>query len=163
MLKHCEEKVLKKFDPQQEYLWLYTSAVGRSGGILVVILIDLYDVGSFQKGDFMIQLNLWDKKEKVKWNLIVVYGAAHDDNKLAFLAELSSFCSRNSEPLIIGGDFNIIRYPYEKNRQMSNHRFTDLFNTLIDFHELREIQMSGGGIPGLITKTHPLWKNWTES
>jgi hypothetical protein len=29
-------------------LWLYNSVVGRSGGILVGVKLDLYDVGSFQ-------------------------------------------------------------------------------------------------------------------
>jgi len=39
-------------------LWLYNSAVGRSGGILVGVKLDLYDVGSFQQGEFMLQMNL---------------------------------------------------------------------------------------------------------
>jgi exonuclease III len=59
-------------------------------------------------------MNLWDKILKLKWNLLVVYGAAHDENKLSFLAELSNFCANNTEPMIIGGDFNIIRYLKEK-------------------------------------------------
>jgi len=61
-----------------------------------------------------------------------------------FLTELSSFCSNNTDPVLIGGDFNIIRFSYERNRQCGVQRFSDLFNTLINFHELREIEMSGG-------------------
>lgn len=45
----------------------------------------------------MLQMNLWDKQNKIKWNLLVVYGAAQDDNKIEFLSELSSFCSKNVE------------------------------------------------------------------
>lgn len=63
----------------------------------------------------MIQLNLWDKFMEVKWNLLVIYGATQEENKLSFLAELSSFCANNDEPLLIGGDFNIIRYSNETN------------------------------------------------
>ena len=37
-----------------------------------------------------------------KWNLIVVYSPAHDKEKLNFPVELSSFCEKNKEPLIIG-------------------------------------------------------------
>lgn len=116
MVKDCDEKLLKKFDSQQEYLWLYNSVIGRSGGILVGVKTDLYDVGSFQQGDFMLQMNLWDKINKIKWNLLIVYGAAHDEHKLEFLSELSFFCSRNSDPILIGGDFNIIRFAYERNK-----------------------------------------------
>ena len=52
---------------------------------------DLYDVGSFQQGDFMLQMNLWDKVNKIKWNLLIVYGAAQEEHKLEFLAELLLF------------------------------------------------------------------------
>jgi exonuclease III len=89
-------------------------------------------------------MNLWDKINKLKWNLLVVYGAAQEENKLSFLSELSAFCSRNSDPIIIGGDFNIIRFANERNKKTGIKRFTKLFNTLIDFYELREINMSRG-------------------
>lgn len=116
MILDCDEKLLRKFDSEQNYLWLYNSAKGKSGGILCGVKRDLYDVGSFQKGEFMLQMNLWDKINRVKWNLLVVYGSAHDDRKMDFLSELSSFCSKNKEPILIGGDFNIIRYSSERNK-----------------------------------------------
>jgi endonuclease/exonuclease/phosphatase family metal-dependent hydrolase len=73
-----------------------------------------------------------------------VYGSAHDENKMAFLAELSNFCSTNSDPMIIGGDFNIIRYLKEKNTMDDVHRHTALFNSLIHFYGLRELTMNVG-------------------
>lgn len=63
---------------------------------------------------------------------------------MAFLTELSHFCATNSEPLIIGGDFNIIRYINEKSSIDGVHRHTPVFNSLMHFYELREIVMSGG-------------------
>lgn len=74
----------------------------------------------------------------------MVYGAAHDENKVQFLTELSAFCSRNKDPIIIGGDFNIIRFASERNKFTDVQRFSGLFNSLINFHELREILMTGG-------------------
>jgi hypothetical protein len=47
-------------------------------------------------------MNLWDKINKIKWNLLVVYEASHDENKIQFLSELSAFCSKSNEPLLIG-------------------------------------------------------------
>ena len=47
MVKDCDEKLLRNFDPQQQYLWLYNSANGKSGGILVGVKLEFYDVGSF--------------------------------------------------------------------------------------------------------------------
>lgn len=144
MIHDCDEKPLKKFDPNQDYLWLFNSSHGKSGGILCGVKKDLYDVGSFQRGDFMLQMNLWDKIRKVKWNFLVVYGAAHDEHKMEFLSELSSFCSRNKGPILIGGDFNILRYANERNKAGGSFKYSDTFNSLINFYELREIIMTGG-------------------
>jgi exonuclease III len=144
MLKECNEKLLKRFNANQDYSWLYNSAHGKSGGILVGVKKELYDVRSFHKGDYMLQLNLWDKINKIKWNLLVVYGAAQEEYKMSFLTELSAFCSRNKEPILIGGDFNIIRYAKERNKPGGIQRYSDTFNALINFHELRELEMSGG-------------------
>ena len=63
---------------------------------------ECFDVGSFHQGDFMLQLNLWDKVYKAKWNLLIVYGVVHDYNKMNFLTELFAFCSRNKDPIVIG-------------------------------------------------------------
>jgi len=46
--------------------------------------------------------------------------------------------------MIVGGDFNIIRYIKEKNSLDGVHRHTPLFNDLIRFYELRELIMAGG-------------------
>jgi hypothetical protein len=80
-------------------------------------------VDSLKQGDFMLQVNLWDKQNRTKWNLLVVYGAAQEANKGKFLTELSLFCSSNLEPILIGGDFNIIRYANERNKNMGVHRY----------------------------------------
>jgi hypothetical protein len=45
MIQDCDEKLLRKFDPNQDYLWLYNSAHGKSGGILCGVKKELYDVG----------------------------------------------------------------------------------------------------------------------
>ena len=75
-----------------------------------------FDVGSFKKGDFILQMNLWDKEVRIKWNLLVIYGAAQEEKKFEFLSELSRFCDICSEPYLVGGDFNIIRYLKEKKK-----------------------------------------------
>jgi hypothetical protein len=137
ILKDCDEKLIKKFDPNQDFLWLYNPTHGKSGGILCGVKKDWYDVGSFKQGDYMLQMNLWDKMNKGKWNFLVVYGAAHEEDKMEFLSELSSFCSRNQEPILIGGDFNIIRYNSEWNKPSGSYRHSDTFNSLIHLYELR--------------------------
>jgi len=79
----------------------------------------------------MIQLNMWDKVLKIKWNLLVVYEAAHEENKNVFLSELSHFCANNDEPLLIGGDFHIIRYSKEKNNMDGVHTSFQLYDSFL--------------------------------
>lgn len=110
MIPDCDDKLLDKLDLHKQYLWKFLPSKGKSGGILCGAHTDFLEVGSFHEGQFMLQLNLWDKTLRRKWNLINVYGAAQEENKDQFLAELANFCGHNSGPYLIGGDFNIIRF-----------------------------------------------------
>jgi len=44
---------------------------------------------------------------------------------------------------VIGGDFNIIPRPGEKNNNNYNDRWPFLFNAVIDTLNMRELEMSG--------------------
>jgi exonuclease III len=60
------------------------------------------------------------------------------------LSELALFCSKNKEPYLLCGDFNIIRFSSEKNNSNPIHRHSDTFNAIINAYELRELVMTGG-------------------
>lgn len=139
MQESIEDKIIRSIDPNQEYLWKWISSRGRSGGILSGVNLELYDVGSFFERNFALQLNLWYKKNKVKWNFINLHGAAQEENKNDFLAELA----RMLEPVLVCGDFNIIRFSSEKNKG-GTHKPTNLFNSIINTFGLIDIHMTGG-------------------
>jgi hypothetical protein len=44
--------------------------------------------------------------------------------------------------MLIGGDFNMMRNPSEKNKDNFEHRWPFLFNNVIDGLNLRELDMS---------------------
>jgi hypothetical protein len=73
-----------------------------------------------------------------------VYRAAQEENKNSFLAELALFCSKSKQPYLLNGDFNIIRFPSEKNKVGPMHRHSGTFNAIINAYELMEIVMNGG-------------------
>jgi hypothetical protein len=52
-------------------------------------------------------------------------------------------CSHETLPILIGGDFNILRSPDEKNNDNYDDRWSFLFNAIIDGLCLQELQMSG--------------------
>jgi hypothetical protein len=105
--------------------------------------MDIYDIGSIDEGDFYVKFILCNKNDCFKWALIVVYGPAQNDRKDAFLTELVQFVSRETLPIVIGGDFNILRGPKDKNKDNFQSRRPFMFNAVIDSLNLKEIEMSG--------------------
>jgi hypothetical protein len=69
-----------------------------------------------------VKLHLWNKLDNFEWMLVAVYGAAKEAEKNIFLHELVQTCNVGSVPIMVGGDFNIIRSPSEKNNLRYNDR-----------------------------------------
>ena len=63
------------------------------------------------------------KQDDFLWALVAVYGAAQDAQKPDFLAELVRICDHENLPMLVGGDFNIIRRQEEKNNDSFNARW----------------------------------------
>lgn len=84
------------------------------------------------------------KNLKKHWSLVNVYGPAQDEFKESFLSELSSFYFKAKHPILMGGDFNILRFSSEKNKKFSENNFSSMFNLIINSYELRELALSGG-------------------
>ena len=116
---------------------------GRSGGMILGINLLSFDVGEIEEGDFFILFKVRLRESDFKFNLISIYGPAQGDQKSHFLSEVVRVCSKEALPIIIGGDFNIIRRPYEKNNDNFSNRWPFLFNVVIDSLNLREIDLSG--------------------
>ena len=133
MQADIDDRLLRAIDPATNYLWKWVPSQGKSGGILSGINLEFYDVGGFHEGKHFLQLNLWDKTLN-----------AQDENKPKFLAELAHCCSASKEPYMIAGDFNIIRFTSEKNKDTGLSRFSGLFNSIIAAHELIDLHMTGG-------------------
>jgi hypothetical protein len=110
----------------------------------------------------MIRTLVIQKESGFNWNFINVYGAAQNDQKQKFLSELSSFCSNCSHLMLIGGDFNILRKDSEKNKSGGTNKWSSVFNSIIDVHDLIELDLSGRLLPGLIIEIPPLMRSWTD-
>jgi hypothetical protein len=84
------------------------------------------------------------KLKKKNIMLVTVYGPTHDEKKEQLLSDLANICSNIEIPTLIGGDFNILIFSGEKNRNFSCNRFTDMFNWIINTFELRDLNLNGG-------------------
>ncbi|PWZ23951.1 hypothetical protein Zm00014a_037299 [Zea mays] len=141
--KDFSDSFLRNLCAGRDYLWHCKEPRGRSGGILLGIDLSVFDIGAIDEGDFYVRFLLLNKNDGFKWSLVCVYGPAQDNLKEMFLAELVNMASKVTEPILIGGDFNILRSSTEKNNDNFNPRWPFLFNAVIDGLCLRELALSG--------------------
>lgn len=142
--KNYTDKFFRKIDHGKVYAWNWIPASGHSRGILCGINMDKFDIISVETGTFSIAATVLYKKLNKKLKLVTVYGPAHDDKKDLFLTELSQVCTSHNYPMMVGGDFNILRFSSEKNKNFRVNKFSDMFNLIINSHELRDIHINGG-------------------
>jgi len=119
MKKSYSDKFFRKIDNAKEFSWYWTPSNGRSGGMLSGIKKDRFIVESFENGDYMLVANVLDKNLNKRWSLVNVYGPTHDESRDNFLAELANFCFKTKYPILMGGDFNILRFSSDKNKKFN--------------------------------------------
>ena len=142
--KDYSQAFFRRIDPLNQFTWKWSPSVGRAGGILGGFRASRFDVCDTEVSRYMVKVVLWDQKLQKKWCMINVYGAAQEKEKEEFLTDFSRVCSDHSLPLLVGGDFNILRFESDKNKKVKLGKWSDLFNSIIHLNELREIKMTGG-------------------
>lgn len=104
---------------------------------------DKVNVLNEKTGKYFIRLKLSNADNKKVWDLMAIYGAAQSEQKAEFLTELAKEFYSQGSPLVVGGDFNILRKESEKNKIGGYTKWSFIFNSIIDQANLREVQMSG--------------------
>ena len=150
---------LNKLSGGFDFLWYCLRPQGRSGGMLVGINSTSLHVMSVSHGDRCVKFKLRSKSDGFEWSLVSVYGAAQDDKRHEFLAELARICDNDSQPMLVGGDFNIIRRKEDKNNDNFDPRWPFMFNAIIKSLDLREIALSRRHLRGLVEETIKPTKN----
>lgn len=78
--------------------------------------------------------------------------------KIFFLSDLSILCADQSLPILIGRDFNILRFSCDKNKTLHDNKFSDAFNSIINVHALGELHMVGGAFTWSDNQENPTLK-----
>lgn len=112
-------------------------------GILVGAKLDVFDIIAFDSGLFFASLVVCHRELNCLWEIIVVYGPADHSYTQLFLDELSSKLSLVNLPTVLGGDFNLLRHPSEKNNSNFSWSRAEVFNEFISNFALHEIPRSG--------------------
>ncbi|XP_073360452.1 uncharacterized protein [Aegilops tauschii subsp. strangulata] len=124
--------------------WLPSSGIaGHSGGILLGVKDATFEVGSMDRGEFFVSMEVFERALNFKWEIIIVYGPADHSRSVSFLDELSRKVSAARFPVVVGGDFNLLRSAEDKNNGLVNFPRMQLFNDCIADLGLRELDRIG--------------------
>lgn len=134
---------LKSIDPRERFVWQWVPANGHSGGLLLGLDHDKFLVTSWTAGTYFLSAKIANKADLHIWELCVVYGPADHARSAPFLEEIGRFTSMINHPLVIGGDFNLIRSEEDKSSGNINWPRINLFNNAIADMELKEIERVG--------------------
>jgi hypothetical protein len=122
-----------------DFEWVSHPPRGRSGGILVGVRADTMEILASSDGEFHIKLHVRNKADNFTWSLVAVYGAAQEEFKADFLCEMVNLAKDNPHTILIGGDFNLLRFRHEKSKGCFDSHWPFLFNDVIDSLDLREV------------------------
>ena len=95
--------------------WNFLPSSGHSGGILLGSKCDVFDFVTFDHGIFWASSVLFHRQLNSLWEFMVVYGPADHSLSPIFLDEISNKVEACTLPLVIEGDFNLLRSPADKN------------------------------------------------
>ncbi|KAM3294016.1 hypothetical protein ACQJBY_037110 [Aegilops geniculata] len=124
--------------------WLPSSRNnGHSGGILLGVKDATFEVGGMDRGEFFVSMEIFERALNFKWEVIIVYGPADHSRSPTFLAELQRKIAASALPVVVGGNFNLIRSPDEKNNDRVNRPWMQMFNDCIAELGLRELERTG--------------------
>ncbi|XP_026433083.1 uncharacterized protein LOC113330493 [Papaver somniferum] len=83
------------------------------------------------------------EKMKKRWNFTAVYGATDPADYEKFWQEVDDIRLMLTDPWLIGGDWNAVLYPNERNNSGGCTRSRRCFRKFINNHNLIDIPMSG--------------------
>jgi hypothetical protein len=126
-----------------DFEWTSQPPRGRSEGILLGVRTDTMEGIARSGGDYHIKLHIRNRADNFTWSLVAIYGAAQEEYKADFLRELVNLAKDNPYPILIGGDFNLLRFRHEKSKGRFDDHWPFLFNAVIDSLDLREVTMIG--------------------
>lgn len=85
-----------------------------------------------------------------------MYGPVQDNQKLDFLNSFEVAIYDSEVPMLVGGDFNLIRRVEEKSTGNVNVQWMNAFNDFIANTEIRELHRTGGQYTWTNKQSNPI-------
>ena len=107
---------------------------------------DICDVIAWEPGLFFIAATVRHRVSMATWVIVSVYGPADHARSADFLGEITTLVEAKRAanlPIVVGGDFNLIRSGADKSNSNIDWARVSLFNNAIAAAALREIARTG--------------------
>jgi hypothetical protein len=105
--------------------------------------MESFEVEKVEMAEFFLGCLVRNRLSNYKFWFLSIYGPAQHDRSDDFILELSSFCANKVLPILMGGDFNLVRNNKDRNQGQGDPRLMNLFNEFIGTYQLRDIFVSG--------------------
>lgn len=136
------DKELKEMGGCNSFIWHWIPARGHSRGLLGA-KTDYVELEDVHKADFFIGALIRNRLTNFRFWVLNIYGPAQHEISGDFIQEISGFCSNEGLPIVMGGDFNLVRNNKDRNRGQGDPKLMEIFNDFIGEFQLREIFVSG--------------------
>jgi exonuclease III len=137
------DQELRSLEVGDKFFWCWLPANGHSGGMLLGLRDSIFDVGRISLGQFFISASIMCRADNFKFEIVGVYWPADHTHSQEFLQEISARVAVSELPILMGGDFNLLRDAADKNNDRVNWARMDAFNDNIANWGLREIPRTG--------------------
>ena len=106
---------LRSLEVGKRFFWDWLPATRQSGGMLIGVRDSVFEVGAISRGQFFLSVAVLHRVSNRTLDIIGIYGPADRGRSRVFLQEVSDKIASSTRPLIMGGDFNLIRAAEDKN------------------------------------------------
>jgi exonuclease III len=137
------DQELRSLEVGDKFFWCWLPANGQSGGMLMGFTDSFFDVGRVSLGQYFISASILCRADNFKMEVMGVYGPADHSHSHEFFEEISARVAASDLPILMGGDFNLLRDAADKSNDRINWARMDAFNDNIANWGLREIPRTG--------------------
>jgi hypothetical protein len=111
--------------------------------VLIGFPDSVFEVDTVEIGSFFISASVLRRADRMKLEIMGIYGPTDHASSVHFLDEISNKVARSNLPIIMGGDFNLMCIPEDKNTDRINWARLDLLNDHISNWAMQEIPRTG--------------------
>ncbi|KAK8698655.1 hypothetical protein V6N13_114766 [Hibiscus sabdariffa] len=139
---------------RKNFQFVFSASNGASGGLISLWDAEFFECSKSMVTQHFIVLEGSFVTIRFKCAVINVYGPNDVGDRLEVLNELSRVIRNLNMPIIVGGNFNIIRFPEEKVGVSWNRGAMEKFSEFIEDLSLIDLPLQGGNFT---------WSNFREN